>query len=49
MDPYGRKLNYFQKNFLDIYGLIAISVLIVLFVLFVIVRSVVACFKLKTD
>ncbi|CAO4378205.1 unnamed protein product [Caenorhabditis nigoni] len=49
MDPYARKLNYLQKNFLDIYFTLTVLVLISALSLFLILKCTCNFKKIKTD
>ncbi|CAP35457.2 Protein CBG17917 [Caenorhabditis briggsae] len=49
MDPYARKLNYFQKTFLDIYFILTMLFLISALSIFLIFRCICDYKKVKTD
>ncbi|EGT33448.1 CBN-UGT-26 protein [Caenorhabditis brenneri] len=49
MDPYARKLNYFQKTFLDIYITVFVGFLVCLISFIVLIRYVLSFTKLKKE
>lgn len=49
MDPHGRKLNYFQKTFLDIYLAVFAGILTSVITIVLFIRYILNCVKVKKD